>query len=67
MTAIHLTDFAAAHGYSFDELTEATSVLKDDDGYWTERGPKALMQAIRQQHAAITPDLPGCGSRAIRI
>ena len=67
MTVIHLTDFAAAHGYSFDELTEAISILEDDNGYWAERGPEALMQAIRRQHTVITPDLPGCGSRAIRV
>lgn len=68
MTLDDVIKAAHAKGYTLDEVGLAMDELQDDDGYWHQRGPIALLAAVR---GAGTPtpqaDLPGCGSRTIRI
>jgi len=46
-----IVDYAAQHGYSFDEAVYACAICTDDERngstYWHDRGPGALLESVR--------------------
>ncbi len=68
LTLDDVIEAAHAKGYVFDEVAAAMHEIRDDDGYWTKRGPAALLAAVRSANTSATQaDLPGCGSRTVRV
>lgn len=55
MTLDDLTTHAHDNGYTTNDVEQARQILISDKPYWSERGPEALLSAVRRLREGLFP------------